>query len=237
MTREREEPYLHVDIPSGEATAVALVLHGGRVRGVDPVPPWSSAALRMLPFATALKRAGAGDGLVVARIRYRQRGWNGSAQAPVHDTRQVLDQLVRRFPDRPIGLVGHSMGGRTAIYAANHDGVRSVVGLAPWIEQGDPVERLRDRQVLFVHGDADHTTSPRASAAVAATLQGVARTATFVSIHGGTHAMLRRPVVWHELASEFTVGALLGKKSKGTTDAEVSNVVMEALGGTPSLAL
>src|SRR6201999_3081874 len=113
-------------------TAVALVLHGGRSNSTEPVPRTASAALRMIPFARSLSRAGASDGLAVARLRYRQRGWNGSAQPPVQDASWALARLRERFPDRPIALIGHSMGGRTAMYVADDPAVRCVVGLAPW---------------------------------------------------------------------------------------------------------
>jgi dienelactone hydrolase len=232
-----DEPYLHVSEPRRAVTAVALLLHGGRSQSTDSVPPWSTASLRMLPFARALRRAGGRHGLVVARIRYQQRGWNGSAQSPVPDARSALAELGRRFPDRPIGLVGHSMGGRTAFYVADDPAVRAVVGLAPWIENGDPVAPLRDRQVLIAHGDGDRMTSPRASAAFAARLQGVARTASYVTVHGEKHAMLHRPGVWHDLAAGYTVGALFGKNYVGTADPVIANVIAEALDGSPSLAL
>ena len=83
------------------------------------------------------------DGLAVARLRYRVRGWNGADAAPVADAHWALDQLTARFPGVPIALVGHSMGGRAALYAAGHPAVRAVVGLAPWIEPGD-TERTID---------------------------------------------------------------------------------------------
>jgi dienelactone hydrolase len=232
-----DEPYLHVEVPPGRASAVALVLHGGRSRSTASVPPWSAASLRMLPFVRALRKAGGSEGLVVARIRYRQRGWNGSAQAPVHDARQALAQLSTRWPGLPMGLVGHSMGGRTALYVADDEAVHSVVALAPWIEAEDRIEPLRGRRVLIVHGDEDRMTSPNASAEFAARLQGVAQSASFVSVHEGKHAMLGRARLWHELAAGFTVGALVGKTSKGTVEPAVANVIAQALDGTPSLAL
>ncbi len=86
------------------------------------------------------------DGLAVAQVRYRVRGWNGAERSPVADTSWALDELATRFPDVPVALVGHSMGGRAAIYAAGARRVRAVVGLAPWIEPGDPVAPLTGRR-------------------------------------------------------------------------------------------
>ncbi len=37
-------------------------------------------------------------------------------RSPVADTLWALDQLTERFPDVPVALVGHSMGGRAAMY-------------------------------------------------------------------------------------------------------------------------
>jgi pimeloyl-ACP methyl ester carboxylesterase len=231
------EPFLHVVTPSVRVTAVALVLHGGRSKGTDPVPRTAGAALRMIPFARSLHRVGGREGLVVARLRYRQRGWNGPAQSPVHDARWALTQLRERFPDVPVGLVGHSMGGRTAMYVADDPAVRCVVGLAPWIEPSDPTAGLRARRVLIVHGDQDRMTSPSSSAAFAARLRGVAESVSYVVVRGEKHAMLRRAPVWHELATGFTLGVLFGKTSTGTTDAAAANVIMKALAGQPTLSV
>ncbi|MCW2658521.1 MAG: alpha/beta hydrolase, partial [Jatrophihabitans sp.] len=105
-------PALLVDEPRGEVRAVALVLHGGRSQGTGPVRARQLAVLRMRPFISSLRQAGADHGLAVARLRYAVRGWNGSAASPVADVRDALDQLAARFPGIPIALVGHSMGGR-----------------------------------------------------------------------------------------------------------------------------
>ncbi len=231
------EPYLHVDRTPVTAAAIALVLHGGQARSTATVRPWSVPAARMLPFARALRHAGAGQGLVVARLRYRERGWNGPAQSPVPDARWAITELAERFPGLPVGLIGHSMGGRTAIYAADEPNVASVVGLAPWIEPGDPIEPLRGRKVLIAHGDADRITDPAASADFTSRLRSITDSAAYVNIAGGKHAMLARARVWHELAAEFTTTALFGKTENGTNDAVVANVVAKALAGQPILAL
>ncbi len=132
-------PKLSVDDPPGPATAVVLVLHGGRSKSHMAVHATNLALLRMRPFASSLRRAGRSDGLVVARLRYAVRGWNGAEQSPVADANWALHELQTRYPGLPIALVGHSMGGRTALYVAGHANVCAVVGLAPWIEAGDPI--------------------------------------------------------------------------------------------------
>ena len=108
-----------------------------------PVRAHQLAVLRMRPFVASLRRHGGRDGLVVAQLRYRVRGWNGADRSPVADAAWALDRLIATASRTcPSALVGHSMGGRTAMYVAGHESVRAVVGLAPWIEAGDPVDRL-----------------------------------------------------------------------------------------------
>lgn len=231
-------PFLHVDVPrTGPVRAIALVLHGGRVRDSTPVRARQLAVLRMAPFASSLQQAGGGHGLAVGRLRYLVRGWNGAAQSPVADVNWALDELADRFPGVPLALVGHSMGGRAALYCAGHRGVRAVVGLAPWIEPGDPVEQLAGRRVLIAHGDRDRITSPANSAAYARSAASVAASVSYVEVHGERHAMLRRAGVWHALAGGFVAGALLDVRPEGAEPTAVADVVREALAGHPSLAL
>ena len=147
-----------------------LVLHGGREASLDPVTRQpAGGAADCVPFARLIRRRGRGR-VAVARLRYRARGWNarpGQPPAPVVDARWALRQLTERFGALPIGLVGHSMGGRTALRIGGEPGVRGVVGLAPWLPAGEPIEQLIDRRVLLVHGTADRMTDPMLTAAFA----------------------------------------------------------------------
>jgi dienelactone hydrolase len=231
------EPKLTVDAPDGPVHAVAMVLHGGRSHGTGPVRASQLAVLRMVPFAKHLRRAGAVNGLAVARLRYVQRGWNGAAQAPLADARWALAELERRFPGVPVGLVGHSMGGRTALYVADHPTVRAVVALAPWIEAGDPVSQLAGRRVLIAHGALDRMTSPPASAAYARAAAQVAETVSYVSVQDERHAMLRRAGLWHELATGFLLAVLCAREPDGTAQPETTNVLTKALAGQASLVV
>ena len=231
------DPVLRVADPSGPVRGVAVVLHGGRAHGTGPVSARQLAVLRMLPFARALERAGAADGLAVARLRYGVRGWNGARQSPVADTRWALDELERRYPGVPVALVGHSMGGRTAIYVAGHENVRAVVGLAPWIEAGDPYQQLAGRRVLFVHGTNDRMTSARAAAEFARSSAGVAASMSFVRIRNDGHPMLRRPGIWHELAAGFVTAVLLGRSPEGTAGSDTTNVLTQVLAGEALLVV
>jgi predicted alpha/beta-hydrolase family hydrolase len=233
-------PVLSVDEPNGPVRAVALVLHGGRSTGLGPVRPLQLAVLRMLPFATSLQRAGARDGLAVARLRYAVRGWNTTMRSPVADSWWALDQLAARFPGAPVALVGHSMGGRAACYVAGHPGVRAIVGLAPWLEPGDEentVSQLAGRRVLIVHGSLDRTTDPAASASFARAAEKVAESVTYVRVEGERHAMLRRPSVWHQLATGFVLAVLCGKTPQGTAQDQTTNTLLMALAGQVALVV
>lgn len=234
--KTRSEPTLLVDDAAGPVRGVALVLHGGRSRSHLPVTGVQLAVLRMRPFVTALRRHGRA-GLVVAQVRYRVRGWNGAERSPVPDTLWALDRLANRFPDVPVALVGHSMGGRAALYAAGHDAVRSVVGLAPWIEPGDPVDPVAGRRVLIVHGDADRMTDPRASASFARHAVPIAESVTFVSVAGERHAMLRRAGLWHDLAAGFVAATVLGLSPEQSGKGDTAKVLAGALSGQAELVV
>lgn len=203
-------PHLQVSA-ARQPAAVVLVLHGGRETSTASVSPGQLAVLRLVPFATRITRRGNGR-VAVARLRYRVRGWNaiGTQQPdPVRDAEWALDQLVQRFGNLPIGLVGHSMGGRTALRVGGHDQVGAVVGLAPWLPAGEPVQQLIDRQVLLIHGTADRMTDPRGTAAFADRLEQAGGAVSMVRIEGAEHAMLSRPGLWHELAAQFVLNAVL----------------------------
>jgi dipeptidyl aminopeptidase/acylaminoacyl peptidase len=231
------EPTLQIRAGNTPVRAAALVLHGGRSMGTGSVPPWAVAYLRMRPFANALHRAGGSKGLAVASLRHVVRGWNGDQRSPVVDAYWALDRLRERFGDIEVGLVGHSMGGRTALAVADHPSVRSVVALAPWIEPQDGIESLTGRTVLIVHGTLDRMTDPRASATFAERARAVAKQVTYVAVPGEKHAMLRRPRFWHELAAGFTTEVLLPTAPNGTVDTKITNVIREALAGTPVITV
>jgi dienelactone hydrolase len=230
-------PVLDVDTPSGDVRAIALVLHGGRANGTGAVRPTQLAVVRMTPFSNSLQRAGRGRGLAVARLRYAVRGWNRAQQSPVPDVRWALDQLAERFPGVPVALVGHSMGARAALYAADHDSVDVVVGLAPWIEAEDPYEQLAGRQLLIVHGDRDRITNARGSASYADRARTVAASASYVGIHGERHAMLRRAKLWHALATGYVLAVMFGAAPEETVDGSTAKVLGKVLAGEASLVV
>jgi predicted esterase len=237
VKRAEPNPVLHVSTPPGPVRAVALVLHGGRARGQGRVRANQLAVLRMAPFATALGRAGSAHGLAVARLRYLVRGWNGAAQSPVPDVRWALDQLAERFPGAGSALVGHSMGGRAAMYAGGAPGVRAVVGLAPWIEAGDPYAQLSGRQVLIAHGARDGMTSPTASAAYAEQAAAAGAQVGYVTVQDERHAMLRRAKLWHELAAGFVAAVMCDVAPQETVGDTAADILTQVLAGRRSLVV
>jgi dienelactone hydrolase len=189
--------------------AVVLVLHGGKSRSNRPVRPWHGAVLRMAPFASAV--ADAGDGAIaVASLRYAVRGWNGDESSPVADTRLALEQIAAKYPGVPIGLLGHSMGGRVALHLADDERITAIVALAPWVESKDRARWHRGLHVLFMHGSLDRVTSPRASRAMASAMGALGADVTYDSVKGESHAMLRGAGRWHRESASFLAKHLLG---------------------------
>lgn len=210
MTPEGSGSLASVDVraPDGPVKAVAMVLHGGKADSFDASDPNGLAAVRMRPFAGALHRAGAKRGLAVWTVRYRFRGWNGPDRSPLADTLWALEEVRRQHGDVPVVLVGHSMGGRTAMYAAGDDSVRGICLLAPWTEAADPVDQLAGCSVLVAHGAWDVVTSASGSLRYAERAAAVTSPVGRFVIRADTHAMLFRWRRWHAIAAGYTLGTL-----------------------------
>lgn len=181
--------------------AAILVLHGGKADSRDPVDPGQLPVRRMQPFARDL--AALGDDLVVAQLRYRLRGWNGSGADALADVDHALARIDERYGGVPTVLVGHSMGGRAALRSAGHPTVTGVVALAPWLPDAEPVDHLAGRDVVVLHGTRDLTTSPRASARFVARAAPIARRAVCLQVPWSGHGMLLRASTWHRLTAAF----------------------------------
>jgi pimeloyl-ACP methyl ester carboxylesterase len=137
-------------------------------------------------------------------------GWD-SEHTPVADVRWALEEIQTALPAAvPVGLVGHSLGGRAAILGAGDRGVRSVVALNPWTYPDDGNVDATGRRALLVHGTADRIASLARAAGAA---QRLARTAQvgLIRVEGGTHAMLRHHGIFDALAADFAAATLLGR--------------------------
>jgi alpha-beta hydrolase superfamily lysophospholipase len=194
-----------VSVPPRPEAAV-LVLHGGAARpGRTRVSPAQLSVIRMVPVARRIAAAGRGR-LAVYRLLNSARGWDGPA-TPVDDVRWALAQVEASLGTLPVGLVGHSLGGRAALLAGESDGVRSVVALNPWVYPHDDAD-LSGRRVLIVHGTDDRVALPTRARQVAHNL--AKRTEVeFREVRGAKHAMLQHGAVFESAASSFVVDTLL----------------------------
>ena len=208
-------PHLHVSGDGVGAEAVVLLLHGGTPDSLKAVRAFDPAVLRMLPFGRSVARAGNGR-IVVATLRYSVRGWNGELESPLPDARWALDQLAQRLGNLPVGLIGHSMGGRVALRMADHvrrhpGGVSSVAALAPWLPPGESVPSLDHQRLLFAHGTADRITDPSHTFALAESLAAKGLDVELVRFPGARHSMLFPAKPWHDLVADFMVRTLLAQ--------------------------
>lgn len=193
------------DHPEG----VVLVLHGGASKSRMKMTWWRLAVIRMLPFATTIEHR-AGDHLAVLRLKNRVKGWNGSRRDPVQDARWALERIRRVLPDVPVALVGHSMGGRTALALVDEPNVAAVAALAPWIE-GDTRRPRHDIPLLLMHGTRDRMTDPRRTSILARRWDESGLDVEYVPVPDEAHAMLRKPGLWHSTVADFVTRALPGR--------------------------
>lgn len=189
-----------------DARAVVLLLHGGTTTNTEPVPRYGHAALRLLPFALSLRRAR--RDVAVVLLRYAVRGWNGTLRSPIADARWALAQIAERYPDRPVALVGHSMGARTALHVMDDPAVTVVAALAAWVEKRDPAHGRAGLRVLVAHGTADRITAPRGSTWMAKRLRDRGTDVTLELVDGEGHALLRKARWWHQRVTAYVIGSL-----------------------------
>lgn len=189
--------------PAGDPRALVLLMHGGAKTGLEPVGTRSGSLWRADRMRQVLEPRVHADGLALWLLRFGVRGWNDGVAdepSPVPDARWALDEVAAAHPGVPVVLLGHSMGGRTAVRVADHPQVVGVVGLAPWLEPGDPVEALAGRHLVAGHGSRDHITSPVATREYVERARAVAASAEFVDVGRLGHYMLARPARWNRFA-------------------------------------
>ncbi|MFI7358238.1 alpha/beta hydrolase [Streptomyces avidinii] len=204
--RAGEGPELVVRTAPEIPTAAVLLLHGGREDGPEPPPRLNLPALRMRPFASAVARATRGRGVLVAEVRYRHRGWNGSRCDAARDAEAALDRLRGIAGDVPVVLVGHSMGGRAALRAAGAPLVHGVVALAPWCPPDEPVGHLAGRRLYLLHDEQDRVTSAAGSWEFVRRSRLAGADATAIPMPTGGHAMLRGAGAWHRRTAALVTG-------------------------------
>ncbi|MFB7170789.1 alpha/beta fold hydrolase [Streptomyces sp. NPDC056254] len=194
---------------SRRTEAAVLLLHGGRADALQAPPRLNLPALRMRPFATAVTRATAHADVLVAHVRYRHRGWNGGHAHPVADTLRALDELRAAAGPVPVVLVGHSMGGRAALRAAEDPQVVGVVALAPWCPPDEPAAHLRARAVVALHDESDRVTRAADTWAYLTRAREAGARVHGVRMPRGGHAMIGGAGPWHRITAG-AAAALLG---------------------------
>ncbi|AOR32455.1 dienelactone hydrolase [Streptomyces fodineus] len=215
-------------------SAAAVLLPGGEEVSARR-PSAVRATLMLRSLGRRLARAGRAEGLAVHAVHYRYRGWNGSEAHLAADAQWAADEVVRRYGDVPVCLVGVDMGGRAALRAGGHEAVNSVVALAPWLPEEDvaapaePVKQLVGRRVLIVHGTNDERTDPELSFRFAARAKKVNREVCRFEVHSDGHGLGGHRDEVASLAVDFMMGALYGHA--------VSRPVVDALAAPPPIGL
>lgn len=215
-------------------SGVVLLLPGG-----DETSLRRPASMRLPSTVRALgrrlARSGQADGLAAHLVHYRYRGWNGSEAHLAHDATWAADEIVRRYGDVPVSLVGVDMGARAALRAAGHEAVNSVVAVAPWLPEEDvaatpePVKQLVGRRVLIVHGTNDQQTDPELSFRLASRAKKANREVCRFEVHSDGHGLHQYRAEVQALTEDFVMGALFGRA--------LSRPVQDALAAPPPLGL
>lgn len=226
--RPSSQAVLSVLEPAGPTLGVALVLHGGKSHSYQPVEARHLSPARMVPFARHLHRAGRDHGLAVWSLRNSVRGWNGHEMTPLQDARWALERIRQQYPGVPVFLLGHSMGGLTALCAADDAQVAAIVALAPWLSAGTPSSQVAGKKVLIVHGTTDRWTSPSESLKFARRATGDAASMQYVALRGAGHFMFRRVRLWHALATGFIMKAFAESTGAGPTSSRVLDELLPA---------
>ncbi len=179
------------------------MLHGGQQQNEQPVRDKHASWWRMASMARSLRGFADENRLALSLLQYRVRGWNRvDDPAPVRDARWALAQVVAEHPGLPVVLVGHSMGGRTACRVADDPAVVGVVGLAPWLPEGEPNAGIAGRRLHVLHGTGDRWTSARWSRDFVDRSRPVAAEATWESLRGAGHFMFRRSSAWRRFVED-----------------------------------
>jgi pimeloyl-ACP methyl ester carboxylesterase len=189
------------DVP--DPRALILMLHGGRANGLDLVDEKSASWRRSRWMMSHISGRGAGARTGIWLLRYGVRGWNGGHAefpSPVPDARWALDEVRRELGDLPVVLLGHSMGGRTAVAVADDPNVTGVVALAPWWPAGESPRALRGKHLAAAHGSADRITSSAATREFVRRAEPVAASTEFHDMGRAGHYMFRSIRAWNRFA-------------------------------------
>lgn len=183
-----------------------LALHGGAPDSTTATPRFDPGYLRLVLAARAIDARTRGH-LKVALLRNAVRGWNGAEGSPVLDAEWALERLTTTYPGLPIGLLGHSLGGRVAFAVVTRPEVRSVVALAPWITDVYDGHDFVGKPTLVVHGNSDSVTDADASENLVRRIREAGGEARFESV-AGSHPLLWHAGRVHSISAKFLLRSL-----------------------------
>lgn len=207
MTRSATGARLVATSVPANPSAVVLVLHGGPEHGTARCSWWRPQVLRCTLLARTVARRwrrlpGDRGDLAVYRLQHSWTGWDGDGRDVIADADWALALISARHPDRPIVLIGHSMGGRVATRVADRQGVRGVVGLAPWLPADDPVAPVARSRLSAIHGTRDRLVPAAGTTAFLRRAQAAGAEVCRLPIRGGGHPMIFRIGRWNRLTVE-----------------------------------
>ncbi|MGI5349242.1 alpha/beta hydrolase [Streptomyces sp. CA-250714] len=229
--------------------AVVLLLPGGGpVAGARRGA--TLAAASAVPLARRLGRATSDDDPLVTHIVHyrngsRDRGGAAAGGAVSRtaectaDTEWAVEEVVRRYGDVPVCLVGTDIGALAALRAAGHQAVASVVALAPLLREApdgpggtddeEPVQQLRGRHVLIVHGTNDTRCAPELSFRLAQRAKKVNSKVCRFEVHTDGHGLRGYASEVAALTQDFVLGTLCG--------GDLCRPLTDALAAPPPLGL
>lgn len=220
----------------GTTRAVVLVLHGGKATSFEPSEPKHLSSVRLKPLAAAVHRQGAPHGVAVWRLRYRVRGWNAPEHSPVLDAQWALDEIRLQHGDIPVILLGHSMGGRAAVHVLADASVTAMVALCPWLPD-EPFAGAAHKRIVIAHAAGDRWTSPAESLQWAERARPYAASVTYIRVRRTGHFMLRRWVLWRDLAVAFSLQSVQHLELDPSVGGVVTNVLSEVAHGATTLTV